>query len=326
MAKLKKNLANPEVLSRFDYAVLPDGQRALVEQKTGEIRERLKRSAQDIWEIGQRLYEVRQTLKHGQFDVWLKAEFGWSRRTAYNFINVYESFGNRANLAEVNIATSALYLLAAPSTPETVRQAVMDQAKETGGKVAHKDIAERLKPGRPSPAAQTIDVVATAPMAEAPAATKPAPNPGLKPEILRVLANPEQVPPLQPDCWYKLAERHFLFTGDTSLPEFAAQLPDIRLAVAIASDGWDHDWLVDIADSLVVLQPNMVQSGTIEQLILMFTKPHDTVVFPWLPDADMISLGDRLGRYIYAGDGNCDRCLAAATTAGLLMRLVDEVS
>ncbi|GAB1538917.1 hypothetical protein NUACC21_15820 [Scytonema sp. NUACC21] len=44
----------------------------------------------------------------------LKAEFGWSRRTACNFINVYEAFGECANLAQVDIATTALYLLFVP--------------------------------------------------------------------------------------------------------------------------------------------------------------------------------------------------------------------
>jgi len=37
------------------------------------------------------------------FETWLKAEFGWSRRTAYNFINVYETFAERANLAQIDI-------------------------------------------------------------------------------------------------------------------------------------------------------------------------------------------------------------------------------
>jgi len=82
---------------------------------------------------------VRSRLKHGQFETWLKAEFGWSRRTAYNFINVYETFAERANLAQIDIATSALYLLAAPSTPQNVRNEFMQRAKE-GETVTHKSL------------------------------------------------------------------------------------------------------------------------------------------------------------------------------------------
>ncbi|WP_238845887.1 DUF3102 domain-containing protein [Nostoc edaphicum] len=121
MVKSNHKDTKDTIITRFDYELLTPEQRTLVEQCTTEIREQLRQTAQDIWEIGQRLAEVRSKLKHGQFDTWLKAEFGWSRRTAYNFINVYETFDNRANLAQIDIATSALYLLAAPSTPQKLR-------------------------------------------------------------------------------------------------------------------------------------------------------------------------------------------------------------
>ena len=110
------NFAESEehVLS-FDYASLELVQQQHIQQKTVEIKERLRCSAQDIWEIGQRLVAVRSHLKHGQFDNWLKAEFGWSRRTAYNFISIYETFDKSATVAQMNATTSALYLMAAPS-------------------------------------------------------------------------------------------------------------------------------------------------------------------------------------------------------------------
>jgi len=79
---------------------------------------------------------VRSRLKHGQFETWLKAEFGWSRRTA-NFINVYETFAERANLAQIDI-NICLYLLAAPSTPQNVRNEFMQRAK--GETVTHKSL------------------------------------------------------------------------------------------------------------------------------------------------------------------------------------------
>ncbi|MEO0770818.1 MAG: DUF3102 domain-containing protein, partial [Cyanobacteria bacterium J06649_4] len=115
----------------FDYDGLEVGQREIVQQRTGEIRERLRRSAQDIWEIGQKLSDVRSRLQYGQFLAWIKAEFGWSQRTAYNFMNVYETFGDRfANLARVNIATSLLYQLASPSVPEELRDQVLRAAQQ----------------------------------------------------------------------------------------------------------------------------------------------------------------------------------------------------
>ena len=128
----------------FDYQVLSSAQRHSVQEKTGEIRERLRRSAQDIWEIGQRLVEVRTQLNHGQFESWLKSEFGWSRRTAYNFISVYETFRESASFAKIDISTSALYLLASPSTPQAIREEFIERA-ERGEKITYKVLSQLIK-------------------------------------------------------------------------------------------------------------------------------------------------------------------------------------
>jgi hypothetical protein len=70
---------------------------------------------------------VKERLPHGQFLPWIEREFGWKQRTAYNFINVYENV-KLANFANIDIDVSALYLIAAPSTPEPVRQQVITRA------------------------------------------------------------------------------------------------------------------------------------------------------------------------------------------------------
>ncbi len=98
MSNFKKH---SQAITGFNYEILDSEKRQVIQQRTGEIKERLRRSAQDIWEIGEKLAQVRSQLKHGQFETWLKAEFGWSRRTAYNFINVYETLAERANFAQI---------------------------------------------------------------------------------------------------------------------------------------------------------------------------------------------------------------------------------
>jgi hypothetical protein len=50
----------------------------------------------------------------------IDAEFGWTRMTANRFMNVYEQFKSN-NLLHLDIDVSALYLIAAPSTPPPVR-------------------------------------------------------------------------------------------------------------------------------------------------------------------------------------------------------------
>jgi len=125
-SRLKQPLTS--VAYRFDYAALEPETRTIVQQHTSEIKERLWNAVQVIWEIGQKLFDVRNRLDYGQFTSWLKVEFDWSRSTAYNYINVFESFGSCSNFGQLAIATSALYLLATPSTPKEARQEALEQA------------------------------------------------------------------------------------------------------------------------------------------------------------------------------------------------------
>jgi hypothetical protein len=113
----------------FDYAALDCETQILIQQRTSEIKERLRNVTQAIWEIGQKLVDVRNCLNYGQFNSWLKTEFQWSRSTAYNYINVFETFGSCSNFGQLDIAASALYLLAAPSTPEEARKEALESAR-----------------------------------------------------------------------------------------------------------------------------------------------------------------------------------------------------
>lgn len=113
----------------FSYAALDCKTQILVQQRTREIKERLEDAVKAIWHIGQKLVEVRNCLSYGQFTCWLKTEFQWSRSTTYNYINVFETFGSCPNFGQLNIAPSALYLLAAPSTCKEAREEALNNAK-----------------------------------------------------------------------------------------------------------------------------------------------------------------------------------------------------
>src|SRR4051794_25005781 len=111
-----------EVVSRFDYALLDPRIGALVAEAATKIRSHGRAAAQNVIEIGKELLSVREALTDERcFGNWLKAEFGWSKSTAYNYMNTarqYPTVGNE--LTNVDLRT--LYLLAAPSTPDWVRQ------------------------------------------------------------------------------------------------------------------------------------------------------------------------------------------------------------
>jgi hypothetical protein len=127
ISALQEQPFSPEAQS-FDYNALDPEVKIVVQQRTSEIKEKLRDAAKTAWEIGQKLADVRDRLEYGVFDSWLKAEFEWSRRTAYNYIKIFETFGSCATVAQLGIAAKTLYLLAAPSTPSDARSEALERA------------------------------------------------------------------------------------------------------------------------------------------------------------------------------------------------------
>ena len=124
-------------LKTFDQSQLPEDVQALLQGAAERIRVRLKRTAEDIIEIGHDLLLVKDRLEHGQFGVWLKAEFEFSDQTARRFMQVAERFGKSNNLLDFKPAI--LYALSAPSTSEEVREAAVKLA-EAGETVTLADV------------------------------------------------------------------------------------------------------------------------------------------------------------------------------------------
>ena len=113
----------------FNYQNLDRQTQIAVKQKTSEIKSLIRQTAQDIFHVGQKLAEVKQQLKHGEFRNWLNTEFNWSVSSATKFMQVSEQFKN-VNFTHLNFAASALYVLAAPSTPENARQHALQLASK----------------------------------------------------------------------------------------------------------------------------------------------------------------------------------------------------
>jgi hypothetical protein len=139
------------VILGFDYSPL-ESQVAEKARSTAErIRERLKKTLEDLIGVGSDLLEIKKELPHGQFGAWLKAEFGWSERTAQNFMSVAERFKS-AKFAELPIQPSAAYLLAAPAVPDEARQVAIEKA-EAGEEItfttAKEIVAEAKKKRKP---------------------------------------------------------------------------------------------------------------------------------------------------------------------------------
>jgi len=126
------------------YAGLDIETRIVVQQRTGEIKALMQRTAQDLIEIGQKLVEVKARLGHGIFGAWLQAEFEWSERTAQRYMSVVLAFKSDTVSVLANAEARALYLLATPSTPESVREEAVRRA-ETGERLTYSAAREMVR-------------------------------------------------------------------------------------------------------------------------------------------------------------------------------------
>ncbi|MHC5761054.1 helix-turn-helix domain-containing protein [Nostoc sp.] len=110
-----------------------------------DTRRRPKRSAIDIYYIGLNLLEAQNITEHDEFIAWLRQEFGMGKTSAYKFIYVAKAFKSKipilGNLIN-NITLTALYKLAAPSTPEAARDEAIDILK--AGEVLKPDVVKNL--------------------------------------------------------------------------------------------------------------------------------------------------------------------------------------
>lgn len=136
----------------FDYGALDSETRIVVQQRTGEIKGLMKRAATDIIEIGQKLIEVKARLGHGNFGGWLASEFQWTPQLARQFMNVAETFCETENETLFRFGSSALRLLAAPSTPEAARLEALGRAADgenITNQLARDIVSNHLNPAIP---------------------------------------------------------------------------------------------------------------------------------------------------------------------------------
>jgi len=116
-----------------------------------EIRRLGKRAKADLIEMGRRLADAKIRAGHGYWLTWLDEEFGWSAKTAERLISLYEfsraeifDFDKMSNL---ELPVSALYLLAASSTPAEIQTDIVERAR-SGEILKFKAVARAIKCAR----------------------------------------------------------------------------------------------------------------------------------------------------------------------------------
>ncbi len=113
---------------RFQYE--DTGQRIVVEQRFSEAQGLMRQGLSNMIEAGGKFAEIRDLLrhnKHGGFDGWIQVQ-ALGRRTVYRLIELHAAFATMPQMAQFDIATTAAYLLAAPSVPDEARAAALQRA------------------------------------------------------------------------------------------------------------------------------------------------------------------------------------------------------
>jgi len=124
----------------------------ILAEHAAEIRRLGKRALADVIAIGARLTECKRICGHSNWLPWLDREFGWEETTAQRFMRVHKlaqsKFGKLPDLP-----VSAIYMLAAPSTPEPAKTEIIERAKagEALRATEVRRVVERHKPPASKP-------------------------------------------------------------------------------------------------------------------------------------------------------------------------------
>lgn len=106
----------------FDYDALPTDIGTEAKAAAESIKTRMRWA---IVQVGTSLKRIQDRLPYGLWGKWLSAEFGMTQRTAQNYIGAAELASGCEKISKLRSTT--LYLLAAPSTPDPVRQEVIER-------------------------------------------------------------------------------------------------------------------------------------------------------------------------------------------------------
>lgn len=322
---------NQQTGLEYNYDTLEPETRALVRQRTEQIKELVKRSTQDIIDIGRYLTDVKQNLKHGQFYPWLKSEFQWSLRTAARFMKVYDKFKS-ANLADLNLSPSVLYELSANTVPDAAIDETLELA-ESGetitietAKLIKQKYQEKKKPelAKDDSIKAKIVVPGNTIKSTFDSNVNQTTNFRLarqgifnreKPVVDSVKQNIVKVISSQKLWRVGKQEQHLILCLDPNSIRFMEQLPsEIALCLTFAPNR-DWQWNGDRYKSLMNFYSEYQDLDpiglfkSIQNILEITTGEQDNVVVCFIPHIKILSLIDALGCRAVVAEPNRRKCL-----------------
>ena len=319
----KQKISVAPLPKSFDYSLLDDETSSFVRSRATEIKKLMKRTAQDLFNIGNYLIEVKTQLGHGNFMNWLEAEFNWSIRTAARFMSVAQKF-ELDSLSNLELLPTALYIMAAPSTPEEAIAEMFERAKqgETITEKRAKEIKNKYKALKEQAESKVqlkkVEQVEPEPTENrerrASVDSGSRPSSGLpekrkiKHEILGVVPSQKAVK----NSWWQLGEHHRLFCGEPKNQEFLKRLPK-NIGLKINFLPKDDPSLIPMIESTSTLtfhseHKNLDLDSLVRDSIETSTKVKDIVVFNYIYDVGLLELVEGLDCYFWVAEPDLEKC------------------
>jgi hypothetical protein len=282
----------------FSYESVSIEQRRQLYQAAREIRANIDISVRSIWNIGRELVSVRSQLEDNVFGDWLHGEFEWSRSTAYNYIRIYEAFPSLLSdpYQGLNIDPSALYKLAAPSTPAELKSHFIALAR-SGEYISHKEVKVEIDRVKRLPTITETQLV---------------PEPNI--EILdweedeELTTTQPAVSALKPS-WNRVNENFLLFWGDITSARFRDRLPSDAYVFVASCNPKQKAWLLeDKHNSIALTDSQLLDSEIVASFLAVIAQGHQVIVFPWLPKPQIVKIAMDLQLKVYIADPNLQRC------------------
>lgn len=129
-----------EGVGHFDYSTLSEG----LAEEARQVAAKIKAGwGGTILHTGRQLKVMKEKLEHGRFHQWVAAEFGWNEKAVQRYLNAFEAFGSESDILSV-LSVSAIYKLAAPSTPASIREEIVARAA-AGERFAVAEVHEMVR-------------------------------------------------------------------------------------------------------------------------------------------------------------------------------------
>jgi len=183
-------------LGRYTAAGLTSPQAFVLETHAAKIISIGRRA---IVEIGRELLAAREVAEHGTWGPFLE-RCGIEERTARNYMNVAERFGDKPEIISA-LPPTALYAMAAPSADPALVGEIVEEVRTGAPPPSVQEVKQRLAPSRPAstPPAPPARPATPPPLPAALTPLQPAlPPPGGEEEIARAAAPTPPAPALTP--------------------------------------------------------------------------------------------------------------------------------